>query len=79
MTNDETPSPNTNDSPRAARPANLPVWLPLLIWLVGSLVAIALIGEAPYVGLAVALLSGIAFGLANIVRFKKGEKKDGSL
>lgn len=35
------------------------------VWAIGSLLAIALIGDAPYVGLGVAILSGIAFGAVN--------------
>jgi hypothetical protein len=36
-----------------------------LVWLIGSLVAIALIGDAPYIGLGVALASGVLFGILN--------------
>lgn len=49
-------------------------WLPLLIWALGTLIAIGLIGDAPLAGLGVALLSGIAFGLANLGRFESTEK-----
>jgi hypothetical protein len=34
------------------------------IWVLGSLMAIAVIGDAPYLGLAIAILAGIALGLA---------------
>jgi uncharacterized membrane protein len=41
------------------------------IWLLGSLLAIALIGHVPYVGLAVAVLSGVVFGLATLRSFRR--------
>jgi hypothetical protein len=35
------------------------------VWLIGSLLAIALIGDSPYLGLGVAIMSGVAFGIVN--------------
>ncbi len=40
-------------------------WHGLAAWAVFSLTAIALVGEAPYVGLGVALGGGVLFGLVN--------------
>jgi hypothetical protein len=42
----------------------------LFVWLVGTLLAIALIGDAPYLGLGIAILSGIVFGIVNLIAFK---------
>ena len=39
---------------------------PLLIWLLASLVAIALMGSLPYLALAVVLGGGIAMGLSSL-------------
>ena len=40
-----------------------------VIWVMATLLAIALIGEQPYLGLAVAILGGVALGLASIIAF----------
>lgn len=37
-------------------------WHGLMVWLVTTLAAIALIGDAVYVGLGIALLGGVACG-----------------
>ncbi len=43
-------------------------WLQaLLIWALGSLLAIAFIGDLPYPGLVIALLAGVALGLATVL------------
>lgn len=41
-------------------------WLALFIWLLGTLLAIAVLGENLYFGLGIAVLSGILFGLINL-------------
>lgn len=53
------------------------MWFPLLIWALGTLIAIGLIADAPLAGLGVALLSGIAFGLANLRRFETAQNEPG--
>lgn len=45
-------------------------WQALIVWLVGTLAAIAVIGENLYWGLAVAILSGIVFGVVNLLAFR---------
>ena len=40
-------------------------WHAFLFWVVGTLTAIALIGDAMYLGLGIALGSGVVFGLLN--------------
>jgi hypothetical protein len=40
-------------------------WHALAVWLIGALVAIAWIGDMPYLGLGMALLSGVGFGVVN--------------
>lgn len=40
-------------------------WHAFCVWAVGSLFAIALLGEQLYWGLGIAVLSGIAFGAVN--------------
>ncbi len=42
-------------------------WHALLLWLIGSLIAIALIGDSLVAGLAIAIVTGIAFGIANFL------------
>lgn len=39
---------------------------PLLVWLLASLLAIALMGSRPYLALAVVLVGGIAMGLSSL-------------
>lgn len=46
-------------------------WHAFLIWLVGTLIAIAVIGDNLYLGLAVAISSGIVFGIVNFLAFQK--------
>ena len=43
------------------------------IWVLASLVAIAYIGSHPYLGLGVALLGGIAFGVAAFLSYEAGQ------
>lgn len=38
-------------------------WHAFLIWLVGTLTAVALIGDTPYLGLSIAVLSGVVMGM----------------
>jgi len=40
------------------------------IWVLASLVAIAYIGSYPYLGLGIALLGGIAFGVAAFLSYE---------
>jgi hypothetical protein len=39
---------------------------PLLVWLLASLMAIALMGSRPYLALAVVVVGGIAMGLSSL-------------
>ncbi len=48
-------------------------WHAFLIWLVGTLIAIAVIGENGYLGLGLAIASGIVFGIANFLAFQSDE------
>jgi hypothetical protein len=45
-------------------------WHALLVWLIGSLIAIAVIGENLYLGLGIAIASGAAFGIVNYLCFQ---------
>lgn len=45
-------------------------WHALLVWLIGSLIAIAVIGDNPYLGLGIAIAAGIAFGIVNFLAFQ---------
>lgn len=45
-------------------------WHTVLIWLLGSLIAIAVIGENLYAGLVIAIVSGIIFGIVNLLAFQ---------
>jgi len=45
---------------------------PFLIWLLATFLAIAFLGDRPLVGLAVALLGGIAMGLSIFLRYRPG-------
>ena len=42
----------------------------ILVWLLATLLAIALFGDRPSVGLALALLGGIACGLSAFIRYR---------
>ena len=48
------------------------------LWILGSLFAIALIGDYPYVGLAIAVLSGLVLGLASLQSHRTLQKKTGA-
>jgi hypothetical protein len=50
----------------------------LAIWVLASLVAIAYIGRYPYLGLGIAILGGIAFGVAAFLSYEaeQREKQD---
>ncbi len=41
------------------------------VWVLTSLLAIAYIGSHPYLGLGIALLGGIAFGVAAFLRYRE--------
>ena len=48
------------------------------VWVLASLLAIAYIGSHPYLGLAIAVLGGIAFGVAAFLTYEaeQREKQD---
>jgi len=46
------------------------------IWVLASLLAIAYIGSHPYLGLGIALLGGIAFGVAAFLSYKAEQRED---
>lgn len=46
-------------------------WHALLIWFVGSLLAIAVIGDHLVLGLLIPIVSGILFGVVNFLSFQK--------
>jgi len=52
-------------------------WTVGAIWLLTSLTAIALIGDTPYLGLTVAILGGVALGLASFL-YDRGRKSGGA-
>jgi len=52
------------------------IWHALLVWAIGSLLAIALIGDSPYLGLVVALFSGVAFGVVNFWGYRARQTRD---
>ena len=41
------------------------------VWVLASLLAIAYIGSHPYLGLGIAILGGIAFGVAAFLSYKE--------
>lgn len=47
------------------------------IWVLGTLLAIAIIGDQPYLGLAVAILGGIAVGLASVSAYDRARSSRG--
>jgi hypothetical protein len=47
------------------------------IWVLASLLAIAYIGSHPYLGLGIALLGGIAFGVAAFLSYEAEQHEDG--
>lgn len=47
----------------------LKLWHAFAVWLLVSLVAIALVGDNPYLGVAVAVAGGVCFGLLNAMTF----------
>jgi hypothetical protein len=48
----------------------------LAIWILGSLFAIAIIGDQPYLGIAVAILAGVAVGISHLLAFDKAEARE---
>lgn len=50
----------------------------LLLWLIGTLIAIALIGENLYLGVGVASVAGILFGITNLLAYTspKSDRKN---
>jgi hypothetical protein len=47
------------------------------IWVLASLLAIAYIGSHPYLGLGIALMGGIAFGVAAFLSHEAEQHEDG--
>ncbi len=43
----------------------------VLLWILGSLLAIALIGAQPYLALALVLASGAALGVAAVIAYER--------
>jgi hypothetical protein len=50
------------------------------IWVLASLLAIAYIGSHPYLGLGIAVLGGIAFGIAAFLSYEaeRREEREGT-
>ncbi len=46
------------------------------IWVLASLLAIAYIGNHPYLGLGIAVLGGIAFGVAAFLTYEAEQRGD---
>ena len=46
------------------------------VWVLASLLAIAYIGSHPYLGLGIAILGGIAFGVAAFLSYKEEQHDD---
>ena len=46
------------------------------VWVLTSLLAIAYIGSHPYLGLGIAILGGIAFGVAAFLSYKEEQHDD---
>jgi hypothetical protein len=69
---------NMNTTPRKTEPKTAPpgCWTVGAIWVLTSLTAIALIGDTPYLGLAVGILGGIALGLASFL-YDRGRESEG--
>jgi len=44
------------------------------VWVLASLLAIAYIGDRPYLGLAIALLGGIAFGVVAFLSYEEDRR-----
>jgi len=49
-------------------------WHAFLIWVMGTLIAIAVIGENLYLGVGIAIFFGVAFGLVNLFVFQENER-----
>jgi hypothetical protein len=47
----------------------------LLLWILISLLAIALIGDYPYLGLAIAIVGGITLGIISVRNFETGHTR----
>ncbi len=50
----------------------------LALWALGSLLAIAFIGDQPYLGLAIAILGGVGVGLASVLAYDRKNKSEQS-
>lgn len=48
----------------------------LAIWVLASLLAIAYIGSHPYLGLGIAVLGGIAFGVVAFLSYESEQRGD---
>jgi hypothetical protein len=46
------------------------------IWVLASLLAIAYIGSHPYLGLVIAVLGGIAFGVAAFLTYEAEQREE---
>ena len=46
------------------------------IWVLASLLAIAYIGSHPYLGLGIAILGGIAFGVAAFMSYEAEQREN---
>ena len=46
------------------------------VWVLASLLAIAYIGSHPYLGLAIAVLGGIAFGVAAFLTYEAEQREN---
>jgi hypothetical protein len=49
-------------------------WATFLVWVVGTLVAIAAFGENLYLGLVVGILGGVVFGVVSWVEYERGNE-----
>lgn len=45
------------------------------LWILVSVLAIAIIGDLPYLAIAVAIVGGVAVGIAHLVAFEQEERK----
>ncbi len=50
-------------------------WYGLLIWGIGTLIAIAVIGENLFLGVGIAVMAGVLFGIVNFLGYKKAAIK----
>jgi hypothetical protein len=48
----------------------------LAIWIAASLLAIAILGDLPYLGIAVAICGGVVVGITHLLAFDRQGKKE---